>query len=71
MFGIGVGELVFILVIVFLVSPKELPKVMRKAGWFFRLMNRFREDVADIGAEVGEVVKSADPEDPEAAGRPR
>jgi len=50
MFGIGLGEILLIVVVIFLVSPKDLPRAMRKLGQLVRAVGRFREEMSDLGA---------------------
>ncbi len=45
MFGIGLPELVVIVVVFFIfMNPKQLPSFFRKLGKVFRQMRRMRED---------------------------
>jgi Sec-independent protein translocase protein TatA len=55
MFGIGIGEILLILFIVFIISPKDIPKLMRKIGQFFGAIDKLRGEIADIEKEVREV----------------
>lgn len=59
MFGLGLGEILLILLIVFLISPKDLPKVMRKIGEFFGAVEKLKKEVFDIKKDVEEMVSDA------------
>jgi len=59
MFGIGIGEIILIMLIIFLISPKELPKVMKKIGQFFRELNRLKQEVMQLKKDVGDIVEEA------------
>ncbi|MBN2443015.1 MAG: twin-arginine translocase TatA/TatE family subunit [Spirochaetales bacterium] len=56
MFGIGIGEIFVVILIVFLISPKELPKVMKKIGQFFNEMNRLKREVMQLKKDVEDIV---------------
>ena len=45
MFGIGLGEIFLVMFIIFMISPRDLPKVMRKIGEFFRELDRIKKDL--------------------------
>jgi Sec-independent protein translocase protein TatA len=49
MFGIGLGELVLILFLLFLISPKDLPKLLRKLGRFLKHINTIRDEITHTG----------------------
>jgi len=49
MFGIGLGEILLIVAVIFLLSPRDLPRAMRKLGQLVRAVARFREEVTDLG----------------------
>ena len=59
MFGIGIGEIILIMLIIFLISPKELPLVMKKIGQFFRELNRLKQEVMQLKKDVGDIVEEA------------
>ncbi len=52
MFGIGLGEILLVLFITFLISPKDLPRVLRKIGQLFGLLSRVEEDLREIRRDV-------------------
>lgn len=57
MFGIGTTELIVILfVAVILINPRELPKLMRKAGNIYargmRQWNGFRKSMRELQREI-------------------
>ncbi len=68
MFGIGFEELLLIVILIFLISPKDIPKAMKKIGQFFVAINKIKEDLFDIKKDVdsafddvkGEIIKDAD-----------
>lgn len=59
MFGIGLGEIILVMLIIFLISPKELPKVMKKLGQFFGELNRLKREVMQLRKDVGDIVEDA------------
>lgn len=79
MFGIGIGEIILVMLIVFLISPKELPRVMKKIGQFFGELNRLKrevmqlkkdvEDIVDEGKIGDEVIKGIEEEFPQKKGQ--
>jgi len=58
-FGIGFGEILIVILIVFLISPKELPKLMRKIGQFFGELNRLKREVLQLKQDVEDIVGEA------------
>lgn len=60
MFGIGLGEILLIIFIVFLISPREVPKVMRKIGEFFGLIEKIKKDIIELKEDVEDIVKEAE-----------
>lgn len=63
MFGIGIGEIILVMLIIFLISPRELPKVMKKIGQFFGELNRLRREVLQLKKDVEDIVEEATIED--------
>jgi len=55
MFGIGLGEILLILFIVFIISPKEIPAIMRKIGRFMAGLEKFRKEITDVERGLREV----------------
>jgi Sec-independent protein translocase protein TatA len=55
MFGIGLGEILLVMFIIFMISPKDLPKVMRKIGVFFRELDRMKKDLSKIKDDIEEI----------------
>ncbi len=47
MFGIGLGEILLILFILFLISPKDLPKILKNVGRLFKELNIIKNEIAD------------------------
>lgn len=52
MFNIGLGEIVLIIFIAFLVSPKDLPKVMRYVGNFIKTINDLKNSFLNVTDEI-------------------
>lgn len=59
MFGIGLEELLLFLFIVFLISPKDIPKVMRKIGSFINEINRLKQEVLELRKDIEDIAKEA------------
>jgi Sec-independent protein translocase protein TatA len=62
-FGIGLGEILLIVLVTFLVAPKEIPAVLRKLGQFFGMLGKLRDEFMDVGRDVEEIVRDAVPEE--------
>jgi Sec-independent protein translocase protein TatA len=62
MFGIGLGEVFLIILVTFLVSPREIPRVLRKLGEFVAGMRRLRQDIIDLGNDVQDIVREEIPD---------
>jgi len=60
MFGIGLGEILLVVLITFLVSPRQIPKVMKKVGEFLHGLGQIKNQLLEIRDDVEEVVKDAD-----------
>jgi|GEM_PF-2435199 len=56
MFGLGIGELLLIVFVIFLISPKEIPKVMKKIGDFFASLNSIKDEIMDINEDVKDII---------------
>ncbi len=56
MFGIGIGEIIIVLLIIFFLSPKEIPKFLRKAGQFIKAFNKIKDEVLQINDEVKDII---------------
>ena len=56
MFGIGIGELILIILVTFLVAPRQIPKVMRKIAEFIGTLKHARDEFIQIGEDVKEIV---------------
>ena len=63
MFGIGLGEILLLILIIFLISPKDLPKAMKKAAQFFVALSKIKKDIANINEDVNDIIKDADIKD--------
>jgi Sec-independent protein translocase protein TatA len=57
MFGIGLEELLLFLLIVFLISPKDIPKVMKKIGSFLNELNRLKQEVLDLRKDIEDIAR--------------
>lgn len=62
MFGIGLGELLIVLLVVFLFSPKDLPRVMRRIGSFIGTLEQIRNDLFYIKKEFNNTIKEMESE---------
>jgi len=56
MFGIGFGEIIVILLVVFLVAPREIPKVVKKIALFFHELDRIKENIINLNDEVKDII---------------
>ena len=59
MFGIGLGEILLIIFAIFLISPKDIPRVMKKIGQFFNTLNEVKKEITDLADDVEDIVKDA------------
>ena len=57
MFGIGLGEILLILFLIFIISPRDIPKVLRKIGQFFNAVDKLRGELKDVEEELKDVAK--------------
>jgi len=57
MFGIGLGEILLILFVAFLINPRELPALMRRISKFINYMRSMKEYFMEIEDNVGEILK--------------
>jgi len=57
MFGLGIGEILIILFLIFLIAPKDIPKILRKLGKLFNEVNKIKEDLIDMKNEIQENIK--------------
>ncbi|MCX7028701.1 MAG: hypothetical protein NTU62_01090 [Spirochaetes bacterium] len=63
MFGIGLGEILLIVLVTFLVAPKEIPIVLRKLGQFFGMLSKLRDDLMDVRRDVEEIMQDPVPDE--------
>jgi Sec-independent protein translocase protein TatA len=63
MFGISFGELLLVILVVFLVSPRDLPRFMKKIGEFIATGDRLRKEISNIHNEIVSIAKSLEIED--------
>jgi Sec-independent protein translocase protein TatA len=60
MFGIGLGEIALALLVVFLIAPKELPRVMHTIGRYAGTAERIRRQWCEVRQDVRDIAVSAD-----------
>lgn len=56
MFGIGLGEILIIILIIFIISPKDLPKAMKKLAQFFNVINKLKDEIANLDDNVKDII---------------
>ncbi|MBN2546043.1 MAG: hypothetical protein JXB50_09625 [Spirochaetes bacterium] len=56
MFGIGFGEIIVIFLIVFLIAPKEMPKMIKKTALFFHELGKIKEKIINLNEEVKDII---------------
>lgn len=59
MFGIGFGEILLIIFIIFLISPRDVPKAMKKLGQFFGELNRIKRELLQMKDDVEEIINES------------
>jgi Sec-independent protein translocase protein TatA len=57
MFGIGFGEILIVILIIFLISPKDVPRVLKKVGQFFGELERVKRDLLQMKKDVEDIAK--------------
>lgn len=57
MFGLGIGEIILIVLITFLVAPKDIPKIIKKVAIFLRDLNKIKENISEISEDIEDIVK--------------
>jgi len=64
MFGIGIGEILLILFVAFLINPRELPVLIKKVSNFISYTRSIKEYFLQIQDDVEDVLKEGkiDPE---------
>jgi Sec-independent protein translocase protein TatA len=62
-FGIGIGEILLIVLVTFLVAPKEIPVVLRKLGQFFGMLGKLRDEFLEMRRDVEGIVGDAVPDE--------
>ena len=58
MFGIGLGEILLIILIIFIISPKDLPKAMKKLAQFFNVINKLKDEIANLDDNVKDIINN-------------
>jgi len=56
MFGLGIGEILIIFFLIFLISPKDIPKFLRKLGQFFNTVDNIKDDIIDMKNDIKDTV---------------
>jgi Sec-independent protein translocase protein TatA len=59
MFGIGLGEILLIAFVVFLVAPRDLPELLRKVGRYLKEIEKVKREMLDIKSEIEELIDEA------------
>jgi Sec-independent protein translocase protein TatA len=62
-FGIGIGEILLIVLVTFLVAPKEIPVVLRKLGQIFGALGKLRDEFLEMRRDVEGIVGDAVPDE--------
>jgi Sec-independent protein translocase protein TatA len=62
-FGIGLGEMLLILLAVFLISPKEIPEFLRSIGRFFNELDKLKREMLSMRGEPEETIGEAEKTD--------
>ena len=57
MFDFGFGEILLVLLIVFLICPKDIPKILRKIGQFLAGLEKLKDEIFDIKKDITDSVK--------------
>ena len=60
MFGIGLGEILIILLIIFIISPKDLPKTIKKIAQIFNGLSKIRENISEINEDVSDIINETE-----------
>ncbi len=59
MFGLGLGEILLVILVAFLVSPRDLPRVMRKIGEFFGAVQKIKREFSDTRNDIQSIFDEA------------
>jgi Sec-independent protein translocase protein TatA len=46
MFGIGIGELILIAILVLIIMPKDIPKIIKKIAQLSAYIDRIKEELS-------------------------
>jgi Sec-independent protein translocase protein TatA len=57
MFDIGFGEILLIILLVFLFCPKDIPKILRKIGQFLAGLDKIKDEIFDIKKDLTDTIK--------------
>lgn len=55
MFGIGIGELLVIVLVIVLLAPRQIPGVMRRIARFYRTVDKFKHEMEKVSTEIREL----------------
>jgi Sec-independent protein translocase protein TatA len=56
MFDIGFGEILLVILIVFLICPKDIPVILKKIGQFLAGLQKIKDEIFDIKNDLTETV---------------
>lgn len=62
MFGIGLGEIALALIVVFLIAPRELPRVLRGLGRYLGAAERIQKQWRQVERDVRGLVVTGNEE---------
>ncbi len=57
MFGIGLGEILLILFVAFLIAPREIPKMLKRIGQLFAGLENIKRELTDVEREVTDTAR--------------
>lgn len=56
MFDIGFGEILLIILIVFIICPKDIPVILKKLGQFLAGLQKIKDEIFDIKNDLTDTV---------------
>ena len=62
MFGLGLGEILIIFFLIFIISPKDIPKFLRKLGQFFKTLDNIKDEIIDMKNDIHDTLKTEEAE---------
>ena len=57
MFGLGLGEIIIIFLLIFLICPKDIPKILKKIGDLFMVIEKLKTDIIEINQDIQDTIK--------------